>query len=76
VHHHPALREWYDHDGARLVVYRTQYRAGLEDRSDDVESHCEQADDGTVTLLYADADRSTTMQSSSWIISMVAVSED
>jgi len=51
------LRKWFDHDSDRWTLFRTAYRAELDARSEPVNRLLELAESGTLTLLYAAADR-------------------
>lgn len=51
-----SLRSWFDHDVERWAEFRTRYRAELDDGTAHIETLCDVAGDGTVTLLYAAAD--------------------
>lgn len=51
------LREWFDHDPDRWTEFRRRYRAELEDKEDAVDQLLSYARSGTLTLLYAAADR-------------------
>lgn len=51
------LRQWFDHDPDRWTAFERGYRAELRRNADLVGELRELATEGTVTLLYAAADR-------------------
>lgn len=51
------LREWFDHDPEKWDEFRRRYHAELDGKDEVVASLREEAEGGTLTLLYAAKDR-------------------
>ena len=50
------LREWFSHDPAKWEEFKRRYKKELEDRKDLVDALRDEAEKGTVTLLFAAKD--------------------
>jgi uncharacterized protein YeaO (DUF488 family) len=51
------LRQWFDHVPERFDEFRNRYRHELEGHADTIETLCERAKKGRVTIVYAARDR-------------------